>query len=92
TTQAAPFAINIGTLGADTVAWVEGKCKCERAVLGPSGTNFCERPFNINGEERFVVKGCGGDRMWINMQQDFYGNCGRFEERDDCNVRAEYHC
>ncbi|KAJ7592227.1 hypothetical protein C8J56DRAFT_1162622 [Mycena floridula] len=86
--------INLGTIAStgDMVAWVSGDDRCtNHEIVGPSDTNYCSRPFGLNGQNELTVEGCGGT-LWINLNFQFYGNCGVFSEPDFCGIHTVYHC
>ncbi|KAJ7577461.1 hypothetical protein C8J56DRAFT_899095 [Mycena floridula] len=86
--------INLGAIAStgDMVAWVSGHDRCTKhEVIGPSNTNFCGRTFSLNGQSGLTVEGCGGP-LWIDLNHQFYGNCGTFIEDDLCGIHTEYHC
>ncbi|KAJ6534157.1 hypothetical protein B0H19DRAFT_885480, partial [Mycena capillaripes] len=85
--------INLGSVTStgNEVAWVTGTSQCNNVVIGPSDTNYCSRPFNLNGQT-FTVEGCGGG-IWINdAKGNVYAQCGAFSEADACGVRTTAHC
>ncbi|KAJ6499462.1 hypothetical protein DFH09DRAFT_929576 [Mycena vulgaris] len=91
--RAAPFGINIGFISSDdnTVAWVEGQSQCDNVILAPTGANFCNRPFSLNGET-FTAQGCGGP-FWIqNADGSVFAYCTDFSEESKCGVTTQYHC
>ncbi|KAJ6467961.1 hypothetical protein C8R47DRAFT_1223457 [Mycena vitilis] len=101
TDDAAPFAINIGqNSGAgNIVAWVSGESKCNNAVLGPIGANFCGRNFVLDNPATgngitFVAEGCGESPFWITQvsKGGIFAECTSFGEGDACGVTTFWHC
>ncbi|KAJ7863856.1 hypothetical protein B0H13DRAFT_2564455 [Mycena leptocephala] len=91
---AAPFEINIGSKAdsGDVVAWVSGTSKCSNVVLGPSGANFCERPFQFGGKN-LTVHGCGGPQADVTSSDGtYFALCSPFSEADACGIHTVFHC